>query len=89
MMEKAYKFKNVSLQQDENGYNYIKIKLVESFIDGKHNKFIPLSEAVEVINNAVVYEKDFNSIISKNDKKRQKKMEYKQKLADSILLSME
>lgn len=95
-METAYRFKNIVLEQDENGYPCIRIKLVERFVDGKHDKFIPMHKAIDIIKQAVVYEKDFNTICSKAEKKRQKKQQYKQQhnknkqqLVESILLSMD
>lgn len=84
----AYKIKNAILEQDENGFNFIKIKLVEKFEDGKYVKFIPLKEAIKYLNNAVIYEDNIDSIKSKTEIKKEKKQAYKQNLMNTILLNM-
>lgn len=84
----AYKIKNAVLEQDENGFNFIKIRLVEKFEDGKYVKFIPLKEAIKYLNNAVIYEDNIDSIKSKTEIKKEKKQAYKQNLMNSILLNM-
>lgn len=84
----AYKIKNAVLEQDENGFNFIKIKLVEKFEDGKYVKFISLKEAVKYLNNAVIYEDNIDSIKSKTEIKKEKKQKYKQSLMNSVLLNM-
>lgn len=65
----AYKLKRISLENDKYG-NVIHIKMVEKFIDWKHDSFIPLEEAIEFLDKAVIYEDDFNSVMSKADKKK-------------------
>ena len=85
----AYKIKHATLEKDERGFNYIKIKMVEKFEDGKYVKFIPLKEAIKYLNNAVIYEDNINSIKSRSEIKRQKKQEYKKNLMNSVLLNME
>ena len=84
----AYKIKNAVLEQDENGFNFIKIKLVAKFEDGKYVKFISLKEAIKYLNNAVIYEDNIDSIKSKTEIKKEKKQKYKQKLMNSVLLNM-
>lgn len=84
----AYKIKNAVLEQDENGFNFIKIKMVEKFEDGKYVKFISLKEAVKYLNNAVIYEDNIDSIKSKTEIKKEKKQKYKQNLMNSVLLNM-
>lgn len=84
----AYKIKNAVLEQDENGFNFIKIKLVEKFEDGKYVKFISLNEAIKYLNNAVIYEDNIDSIKSKTEIKKEKKQKYKQNLMNSVLLNM-
>lgn len=65
----AYKLKNISLENGKYG-NIIHIKMVERFVDWKHDTFIPLEEAIQFLDKAVFYEKDFNSVMSKAEKKR-------------------
>lgn len=84
----AYKIKGANLCKDENWFNYIKIRLVEKFVDWKYDKFIPLKQAVDIINNAVIYDKDIDSIQSKSEIKKKKKQVNKQNLINSILLNM-
>ena len=84
----AYKIKHATLEKDERGFNYIKIKMVEKFEDGKYVKFIPLKEAIEYLNNAVIYEDNIDKIKSKAEIKKEKKQQYKQNLMNSILLQM-
>lgn len=68
-MAVAYKLKRISLENDKYG-NVIHIKMVEKFVDWKHDSFIPLEEAIEFLDKAVIYEDDFNSVMSKADKKK-------------------
>lgn len=84
----AYKIKNAVLEQDENGFNFIKIKMVEKFEDGKYVKFVSLNEAIKYLNNAVIYEDNIDSIKSKTEIKKEKKQKYKQNLMNSVLLNM-
>jgi hypothetical protein len=65
----AYKLKRISLENDKYG-NVIHIKMVEKFVDWKHDSFIPLEEAIQFLDKAVIYEDDFNSVMSKADKKK-------------------
>jgi hypothetical protein len=44
--------------------------MVEKFVDWKHDSFIPLEEAIQFLDKAVIYEDDFNSVMSKADKKK-------------------
>lgn len=67
---KAYKLKWVSIVKDKNGSNILQVRLVERFIDWKHDKFISMNEAMYIIDRAVIYEKDFDSIMSKAELKR-------------------
>ena len=67
---KAYKLKWVSIVKDKNGSNILQIRLVERFIDWKYDKFISINEAMYIIDKAVIYEKDFDSIMSKAELKR-------------------
>ncbi len=65
----AYKLKRISLENDKYG-NVIHIKMVEKFVDWKHDSFIPLEEAIQFLDKAVIYEDDFNSVMSIADKKK-------------------
>mgnify|MGYP006988831087 CR=1 FL=1 len=65
----AYKLKRISLENDKYG-NVIHIKMVEKFVDWKHDSFILLEEAIQFLDKAVIYEYDFNSVMSKADKKK-------------------
>ena len=67
---KAYKLKWVSIVKDKNGSNILQVRLIERFIDWKHDKFIPMNEAISIIDKAVIYEEDFDSIMSKSEIKR-------------------
>lgn len=68
-MTVAYKLKRISLKKDTYG-NVIHIKMVEKFVDWKHDSFIPLEEAIEFLNKAVFYEDDFDSVMSKAERKK-------------------
>lgn len=81
----AYKIKGANLCKDENWFNFIKIRLVERFVDWKYDKFIPLRQAIDIINNAVIYEDNIDSIKSKSEIKKQKKQFNQQNLMDLIL----
>lgn len=65
----SYKLKRVSLERDQYG-NVIHIKMVERFVDWKHDTFIPLEEAIQFLDKAVFYERDFDSVMSKAEKKK-------------------
>lgn len=65
----SYKLKRVSLERDQYG-NVIHIKMVERFVDWKHDTFIPLEAAMQFLDKAVFYEKDFDSVMSKAEKKK-------------------
>ena len=65
----SYKLKNISLESGKYG-NIIHIKMVERFVDWKHDKFIPLEEAMQFLDKAVFYERDFDSVMSKSEKKK-------------------
>lgn len=65
----SYKLKRVSLERDQYG-NVIHIKMVERFLDWKHDTFIPLEEAIQFLDKAVFYERDFDSVMSKAEKKK-------------------
>ena len=67
---KAYKLKWVSIVKDKNGSNILQVRLIERFIDWKHDKLIPMNEAISIIDKAVIYEEDFDSIMSKSEIKR-------------------
>lgn len=69
----AYKLKWISIEKDQYGSNYLRVKLVARFIDWKFDKFIPMREAIQFLDKAVIYEDDFNSVMSKADKKRMNK----------------
>ena len=71
-MTVAYKLKGLSLAKNENWSNVLQVRLVERFVDWKHDKFIPMREAIEFIEKAVIYEKDFDAVMSKAEKKRNK-----------------
>lgn len=79
MWEVAYKLKWLSVVTWSDWYPAINVKLVERFIDWKHDKFINTFDGIDVLGNAVIYEKDFNSIKSKAEQKREKKRLYKEK----------
>ena len=64
----AYKLKWLSLEKDKMWFNILKVKLVERFVDGKHDKFIPIEEAIKFLDKAVIYEKDFDSVMSKKER---------------------
>lgn len=68
----AYKLRWLSTVDWKYGRE-IKVKLVARFIDWKFDKFIPIEEAMLFLDKAVIYEDDFNSIMSKSDKKRMNK----------------
>lgn len=44
--------------------------MVERFVNWKHDTFIPLEEAMQFLDKAVFYEKDFDSVMSKAEKKK-------------------
>jgi len=69
----AYKLKWISIEKDQYGSNYLRVKLVARFKDWKYDKFIPMREAIQFLEKAVIYEDDFNSVMSKADKKRMNK----------------
>ena len=46
------------------------IPLVERFVDGKYDKFIPMNEAIKIINNAVINPDDKDTVFSKNEMKK-------------------
>lgn len=71
-MSIAYKLKGLSLAKNENWSNVLQVRLVERFVDWKHDKFIPMREAIDFIDKAVIYEKDFDAVMSKAEKKRNK-----------------
>lgn len=56
----AYKFKRISLENDG-----LKIKAVARFKDWVYDKFVPLSEILDILPHFVCYEKDFDSVMSK------------------------
>lgn len=65
----AYKLKRVSLENDKYG-NVIHIKMVQRFVDWKFDRSIPLEEAMQFLDKAVFYEEDFDSVMSKSEKKK-------------------
>jgi len=65
----AYKLKRISLENDKYG-NVIHIKMVQRFVDWKFDRSIPLEDAMQFLDKAVIYEDDFNDIMSKADKKK-------------------
>ena len=69
-MTVAYKLKGATLAKNENWSNVLVVRLVERFVDWKHDKFIPMREVIQFIDKAVIYEEDFDSIMSKSEKKR-------------------
>lgn len=71
-MTVAYKLKWLSIVDWKYG-NELKVKLVARFIDWKFDKFIPVEEAIQFLDKAVIYESDFNSVMSKKDKLKQQK----------------
>ena len=50
----------------------IEVSRVAKFIDWKFDRFIKLEEAVKFLDKVVFYEKDFDSVMSKSEKKRKK-----------------
>lgn len=46
------------------------IPLVERFVDGKYDKFIPMNEAIKIISNAVINPDDKDAVFSKNEMKK-------------------
>ena len=66
----AYKLKWISIEKDQYGSNYLRVKLVEKFVDWKYDKFIPMREAIQFLDKAVFYEDDFDSVMSKSEKKK-------------------
>lgn len=88
-----YKFKWFCLCEDENGFNYIKIRMVERFKDWKYDKFIPLKEAIKILPNVCFYEDDFDTLKSKSEIEQEKKVKIKQMrqqwLINEILWEME
>lgn len=68
----AYKLRWLSTVDWKYGRE-IKVKLVARFIDWKFDKFIPIEDAMLFLDKAVIYEDDFNSVMSKADKKRMNK----------------
>lgn len=92
MENTIYKIKWVSLCEDENWFNYIKVRLVERFINGKYDKFISLKEWEKLLQGAVIDPQKKNLVLSKNEKKLQKKQQavklLESKLVDSILADM-
>lgn len=71
-MEIAYKLKWLSIVEWKYSKE-LKVKLVARFIDWKFDKFIPMKEAIKFLDKAVMYEKDFNSVMSKKDKAKNQK----------------
>ena len=69
-MTVAYKLKGTTLAKNENWSNVLVVRLVERFVDWKHDKFIPMREVIQFIDKAVIYEEDFDSIMSKSEKKK-------------------
>lgn len=65
----AYKLRWLSTVDWKYGRE-LKVKLVARFIDWKFDKFIPIEDAMQFLDKAVIYEDDFNSVMSKADKKR-------------------
>lgn len=96
MENTIYKLKWVSLCEDENGFNFLKVRLVERFVNWKYDKFISLKEWEKLLQGAVIDPDKKNIVLSKNEKKLQKKLQDKQqavkllesKLVNSILADM-
>lgn len=65
-----YKLKWVDyIYSDKYKREVLIVPLVWRWVDGKFDKFIPMSEAIEILENAVINPDDKNSIMSWNDKK--------------------
>lgn len=65
-----YKLKWVEIVHSEKYHrDVIRIPLVWRWIDGKFDKFIPMSEAIEILEDAVINPEDKNTIMSGTDKK--------------------
>lgn len=92
MENTIYKLKWVSLCEDENGFNFLKVRLVERFVNWKYDKFISLREWEKLLQGAVIDPDKKNIVLSKNEKKLQKKQQavklLESKLVDSILADM-
>ncbi len=64
-----YKLKWVEIVHSEKYHrDVIRIPLVWRWIDWKFDKFIPMSEAIKILEDAVINPEDKNSIMSSNDK---------------------
>lgn len=74
----SYKIKWASIDVDENGFPFIKVRLVERFIDGKYDKFISLKQGLEIMDRAVFNETEFDSVMSKAEKKAKYREKQKQ-----------
>lgn len=80
----VYKLKRMSLERDEL-WDYIRVRAVSRFHWGKYDKFIPLDEAMEILDWVVFYPENKDLVMSKNEFKQKQK----QRLVDSILFDME
>ncbi len=65
-----YKIKWVDyIYSDKYKREVLIVPLVWRWVDGKFDKFIPMSEAIEILDDAVINPEDKNTIMSGNDKK--------------------
>ena len=84
-----YKVKWVSLCEDENWFNYLKVRLIERFVNGKYDKFIWLREWEKILQGAVIDPDKRNIVMSKSEKKKKNKEQLsKSTLIDNILLDI-
>lgn len=84
-----YKVKWVSLCEDENWFNYLKVRLIERFVNGKYDKFIWLKEWEKILQGAVIDPAKRNIVMSKSEKKKRNKEQLnKSSLINDILLNM-
>ena len=50
----------------------IEVSRVAKFIDWKFDRFIKLEEAIKFLDKVVFYEKDFDSVMTKTERKKKK-----------------
>ena len=66
-----YKLKWIDyIYSDKYKREVLIVPLVWRWIDGKFDKFIPMSEAIEILEDAVINPEDKNTVMSNNDKKK-------------------